>query len=87
MSQLSPFVRAFRALAVAFEHQADNCRPKTDEVLTPEARQRDLGATIILTRTANAFGQAATDLEQQIAADCARPGQSEVTFNPRGKRE
>jgi hypothetical protein len=69
VSDLTPFVKAFRALASAFEHQADNCRPREDENLSPEERQRDLGATIVLARSANAFGAAATDLKRKIASE------------------
>ena len=74
MSQLSPFVRAFRALARSFEQQADNARPQEGEVLSAEDRAIALTTAIVMTRTANAYAIAATDLEQQIARDLANIG-------------
>lgn len=57
MSQLSPFVRAFRALGTAFEEEAQqSVTDRRNELLS----------------YGRVFHVAATDLEQQIAADVAR---------------
>jgi len=63
MSQLSPFVRAFRALAKGLR----DTRPTiTDEP------SHSVGLGMLM--TADAFDAAATNLEQQIARDLTRVG-------------
>jgi hypothetical protein len=62
MSALMPFVRAFRALGHALEAEA---LPKTSEARGEFDLVRSIG---------RACHQAATDLEQQIAADLSRTG-------------
>lgn len=63
MSQLAPFVRAFRALAIASEAEAELCVTDRRNHLLSDARR---------------YHAAATDLEQQIAADVARLNRSDA---------
>lgn len=77
MSQLMPFVRAFRALAQAVDHAA---RRAIEEGKQESADGFESSAQISLTaaQTLNELGtalaEAATDLEQQIARDLGRTG-------------
>lgn len=63
MSQLAPFVRVLKALQKGFHEQAHE-----------KAGQHFSSEALVLGGMSNAFGAAATDLEQQIAADLARIG-------------
>lgn len=61
MSQLTPFIRAFRAEAEALAYEANECGDEQNALL--------------LTRLSAAKSRAAKSLEQQIADDLARgPG-------------
>jgi hypothetical protein len=74
MSQLSPFVRAFRALAVSMSKQAEVAVAEA-RTLEGDSEQRaaaDRGD--LLDAVADALANAATDLEQQIADDLGGPG-------------
>jgi hypothetical protein len=51
----------------------------------PVSQSIALAVALNLASTAEALMSAATDLEQQIARDCARPGESEVVFDRKGK--
>jgi hypothetical protein len=77
MSQLQPFVRAFRALANTAAKEAD---ARTAEAArftdkgNGDAAVVSLGASLVMGSLWSALNAAATDLEQQIARDLARTG-------------
>lgn len=73
MSQLAPFVRAFKALGAGFEAEGDRLadKAKADETGLTEAERLTSNATVLYCMAA-AHLRAASDLEQQIAADLAR---------------
>lgn len=73
MSQLSPFVRAFRSLAKALHAEAERARFDSKE-RGEDAQRLGLGLALGLSYAAGAFKSAAFDLEQQIAADLSRTG-------------
>lgn len=73
MSQLSPFVRAFRALAKSSGRTARQVKADTEaHSTTDEGRQFGTKLTLAFGYLSEALEHAATDLEQQIAADAAR---------------
>lgn len=74
MSQLMPFVRAFRALGASCEEQAHIAESEADKGLNnmPSAIV-SLEQAGLLFRLAGVFAVAATRLEQQIAKDLDRP--------------
>jgi hypothetical protein len=77
MSQLSPFVRAFRALGSAI-HAKGGAALVRAEQLDEQGDARNASeagtASLVLGAIADALNAAATDLEQQIARDLTRPG-------------
>lgn len=74
MSQLSPFVRAFRALADSCVETSKEARSDSTERGNRWASTGGLQLTLAFGYLGSMFDRAATDLEQQIARDLARPG-------------
>lgn len=71
MSALAPFVRAFRALGSALHGVAEERMPRQGKV-APATPFPDEPTALLLGSLAQSFDRAANNLEQQIAADCAR---------------
>jgi len=75
MSQLSPFVRAFRALAASCVETSKKVSKDSVERATSErAEQFGLELALLFGYFGSTFARAATDLEQQIARDLTRVG-------------
>lgn len=74
MSALAPHVRAFRALAAATLVQAQEAEKSGDNLAPKPSAATEYASAGLLYRLSGSFNIAATDLEQQIAADLARLG-------------
>jgi hypothetical protein len=81
MSQLTPFVRAFRALAKFAKAEAEEKRSRSLAIAPrkEDYRHADYVAAVVFDGFWTLFENAATDLEQQIARDLARTGPLDVT--------
>jgi hypothetical protein len=74
MSQLSPFVRAFRSLSVSFAKQAELALAESRTLENDSEQRAAADRKDLLDAIGDAFQFAATDLEQQIARDLGRTG-------------
>jgi hypothetical protein len=75
MSQLSPFVRAFRILGGRLHMEAEKRYPREGRVEPPRNPEyENETVALVLGSLAQVFDATATDLEQQIAADLSRTG-------------
>lgn len=73
MSQLSPFVRAFKALGHALEAVSSAMEKSNESLIRAEVcSDTDLVPEKVLAGLGESFLAAAAELEQQIAADAAR---------------
>lgn len=74
MSQLGPFVRAFRALGRSFEAEHNTARELASLEANVEAKASLLHCATLTLALGQGFLRASANLEQQIAQDLSRVG-------------
>lgn len=80
MSQLMPFVRAFRTLGGFMHKEAEKRFPREGRVEPPrDPSYENETVALVLGSLAQVLDETATDLEQQIASDLARTNVREQT--------